>query len=236
MSSAMKAIETRYRGHRFRSRLEARWAVFFDAAGVTWEYEPQGFEFSLIRVPTLEETDEGLGFEPYESDEKARYLPDFWLPSLQTWFEVKPARPLDTDADYVKWWSFSRHLKDARAVLAYGQHPDPERLSVGGHPEGAVDHYGRVIGVPFDMILAGDYHYAWCVCPWCGKAGIEYDARGARVCGYDAHYNDEHAALAAIRHLGHHRADDKCYTGNDRVIKAAYAAARAARFEFGESG
>ena len=27
----IKAIETVYNGYRFRSRLEARWAVFFDA-------------------------------------------------------------------------------------------------------------------------------------------------------------------------------------------------------------
>jgi hypothetical protein len=40
----MKAIETRYKGYRFRSRLGARWAVFFDVLGVTWEYEPEGFE------------------------------------------------------------------------------------------------------------------------------------------------------------------------------------------------
>lgn len=40
----IKAIETEYRGYRFRSRLEARWAVFFDALGVEWEYEPEGFD------------------------------------------------------------------------------------------------------------------------------------------------------------------------------------------------
>ena len=28
--SDIKAIETYYKGYRFRSRLEARWAVFFD--------------------------------------------------------------------------------------------------------------------------------------------------------------------------------------------------------------
>lgn len=39
----MKAIETVYRGYRFRSRLEARWAVFFDALGLKWEYEPEGY-------------------------------------------------------------------------------------------------------------------------------------------------------------------------------------------------
>ena len=32
-----KAIETKYKGFRFRSRLEARWAVFFDALGIEWE-------------------------------------------------------------------------------------------------------------------------------------------------------------------------------------------------------
>lgn len=40
----MKAIETRYKGYRFRSRLEARWAVFFDALGIKWEYEPEGYD------------------------------------------------------------------------------------------------------------------------------------------------------------------------------------------------
>ena len=40
----IRAIETEYNGYRFRSRLEARWAVFFDALGVEYEYEPEGFE------------------------------------------------------------------------------------------------------------------------------------------------------------------------------------------------
>ena len=36
----MNAIETIYRGARFRSRLEARWAAFFDLVSWRWEYEP----------------------------------------------------------------------------------------------------------------------------------------------------------------------------------------------------
>lgn len=39
----MQPIETVYHGHRFRSRLEARWAVFFNALDIEWEYEPEGF-------------------------------------------------------------------------------------------------------------------------------------------------------------------------------------------------
>lgn len=40
---AIRAKETIYDGYRFRSRLEARWAVFFNALGVKYEYEPEGF-------------------------------------------------------------------------------------------------------------------------------------------------------------------------------------------------
>ena len=40
----IKPIETVYKGDRFRSRLEARWAVFFDAARIKWEYEPEGYD------------------------------------------------------------------------------------------------------------------------------------------------------------------------------------------------
>jgi hypothetical protein len=40
----MQAIETAYNGYRFRSRLEARWAVFFDALGIRYQYEKEGFD------------------------------------------------------------------------------------------------------------------------------------------------------------------------------------------------
>ncbi|WP_329362975.1 hypothetical protein [Streptomyces sp. NBC_01483] len=40
----IRAIATRYGGCRFRSRFEARWAVFFDHLGVVWQYEPEVFD------------------------------------------------------------------------------------------------------------------------------------------------------------------------------------------------
>ena len=66
----IKPIETKYNGFRFRSRLEARWAIFFDMIGLKYEYEVEGFEINEIR-----------------------YLPDFYLPTLDRWFEIK-AKPL----------------------------------------------------------------------------------------------------------------------------------------------
>lgn len=67
----VQAIETRYAGCHFRSRLEARWAVFFDTLGIEWQYEPEAFDVSCFA---------GAGLN---------YLPDFYLPATQTWVEVK---------------------------------------------------------------------------------------------------------------------------------------------------
>jgi len=53
----MKSINTLYNGNYFRSRLEARWAYFFDLIGMKYEYEQEGFEHK-----------------------GQRYLPDFFLP------------------------------------------------------------------------------------------------------------------------------------------------------------
>lgn len=44
MQYTIKAIPTTYAGVNFRSRLEARWAAFFDLCGWEWDYEPFDLE------------------------------------------------------------------------------------------------------------------------------------------------------------------------------------------------
>lgn len=66
-ANEIKAIETEYNGYRFRSRLEARWAVFFDTLGIRYEYEPEGYVLS----------------------DGSKYLPDFYLPDYKYYAEVK---------------------------------------------------------------------------------------------------------------------------------------------------
>lgn len=44
MAYEIKAHPTRYNGVLFRSRLEARWAAFFELAGWEWKYEPFDFQ------------------------------------------------------------------------------------------------------------------------------------------------------------------------------------------------
>jgi hypothetical protein len=42
-----RGIPTTYRGVRFRSRIEARWAAFFDALGWPWSYEPIDLDYYI---------------------------------------------------------------------------------------------------------------------------------------------------------------------------------------------
>lgn len=72
------AIETKYKGYRFRSRLEARWAVFFDALGLPWEYEKEGYALGT----GLHEINEDFEVDPRAQIGDLAYLPDFWLPTL----------------------------------------------------------------------------------------------------------------------------------------------------------
>src|SRR6266478_3858732 len=96
----MKAIETIYHGYRFRSRLEARFAVFLDTLGIKYEYEKEGFDLDGVW-----------------------YLPDFWLPEQECWAEIKGQRP--TEEEQTK----ARHLSlhSGKPVhLLYGEFLSPE--------------------------------------------------------------------------------------------------------------
>jgi hypothetical protein len=42
----IKPIATWHKGYPMRSRLEARWAVFFDSLGINWDYETEGYVFN----------------------------------------------------------------------------------------------------------------------------------------------------------------------------------------------
>lgn len=59
-------IPTEYAGVKFRSRLEARWAVYLDLVGIEWQYEKEGYQ-----LPS------------------GWYVPDFWLPRHKKWMAIK---------------------------------------------------------------------------------------------------------------------------------------------------
>ena len=66
MAKSKKVV---YKSYHFSSSLEARWAVFFDALGIPWEYKKEGRD---------------LG-------ETGGYQPDFWLPQQEIYIDVRPA-------------------------------------------------------------------------------------------------------------------------------------------------
>jgi hypothetical protein len=72
----MQALETVYRGIKFRSRTEARIAIFLQELHANWEYEPEGVKL------------------PYSGN----YLPDFWVSNF-------PVREIDkTSTEKVSFW------------------------------------------------------------------------------------------------------------------------------------
>lgn len=128
----IQAIETVYAGIKFRSRLEARWAVFMDTLGVTWEYETEGF-----LLP------DGVG-----------YLPDFFVPTIG-WIEVKPSYEQDNG----KWERFCEsHVQEEefRAFRLAGDIPDPS-TDIFNVPLNIDAFWGGMMG-GFDR----DYMWCWC--------------------------------------------------------------------------
>lgn len=68
MAERIDALETEYNGIHYRSRTEARWAIFFEGIGVDFEYEKEYLTLSNKEI----------------------YLPDFYLPQFKAYLEVKP--------------------------------------------------------------------------------------------------------------------------------------------------
>ncbi len=183
MNTPIKAIETNWNGYHFRSRLEARWAVFFQTARIKWEYEPEGYV-----LPS------------------GPYLPDFWLPDLDMWAEVKP-NGFKGDPRHGELVAASRKEMALLVGTPGGDNSTCERIRIGCSHQWADAH--RRDSCP-DPSYYKTIRQSFCVCP-CG--GVGYGTKGIinRVC--------EHLLQGGF------------WLGCERAI----AAARGARFDSGRS-
>ena len=224
----IKAIETVYNGYRFRSRLEARWAVFFDALGIEYEYEPEGYEYNNLS-----------GDNP--DTDTFRWLPDFRLPKENGLLvEVKGGdEALKKDweklCNAVDW----NHTPASDGLLILGNIPNPDEIGWGRIPVFSYLEWDKGVNCDFaaftDVASAQKYNGNWI-----------YDSRVIRR---------KHNIVGHLYDIGGDLLyDDWTDVWNDMPdcvstqarfpellsrdfdkLKAAYTKARQARFEHGET-
>lgn len=90
----MRALQTKHNGVLYRSRTEARWAVFFEQMGWTFVYEPEGYDL-----------------------DGEWYLPDFWLQEFEMFVEIKAEAP--TEAEIAKAEALHKYSRK-RVILIAG--------------------------------------------------------------------------------------------------------------------
>ena len=210
MITEIKPIETIYRGYRFRSRLEARWAVFLDSLGVTYEYEPEGFRLpdGSMYLPDFRvmcHASRGQDCEPFplyievkgQMDEaSAKKIKAF------SWYNAFEGINLDLPDDEILR---SAKSKNRQSLLIVSDIPNIEY---------ADDVYdSRAMG-SYDCLGFDLYPHNY--------ETVDGDHFGAYPCAWNGHFGL----------FG----DDSSYTGWGDPIHTAYAyiAARRARFEYGE--
>lgn len=151
------AVATLHAGISFRSRIEARWAVFMDTIGVTWTYEPEAFE-----LPS------------------GRYLPDFWIPTIEAYYEVKGAAPTDTELRK------AQELAEATGHHVYVASGWIPRVLTPDATNGLIVTEWCPIGDEQSIHYHGpggswDWCHRWAICP-CGAPTIQFEGLGGRHC------------------------------------------------------
>lgn len=120
----MKVLETEYKGIIFRSRLEARWAILFDALNLKWVYEPECFILS----------------------NNQKYTPDFYIKKYDLYIEIKP------NFDWIKnEYHYNRYsLFEKQLLVLSGDFPnfDVNCLFKCYIDDNGVEHNGDVVFCP----------------------------------------------------------------------------------------
>ncbi|MGZ4882162.1 MAG: hypothetical protein ACXV7G_14100 [Halobacteriota archaeon] len=168
MQRYSRAMQTAFHGTRYKSRAEARWAVFFWTLQIPYEYEPEGFVFDA---------------------EKVTYLPDFYLPEQDCFVEIKSIskgetptlsypRPKDEDIQKAallnECWgkdvflfyeipdpAAPKGITQGRGAIAWTQKTRKQGIFEKDVPQSYKEEYlrGEKELIPFD------YGYYWTQCP-----------------------------------------------------------------------
>jgi hypothetical protein len=215
----IRALETHYNGFRFRSRLEARWAVWLDTLGIGYRYEHQGFNL------------DGLN-----------YLPDFWIPFAEPepspqgvpptaghYLEVKPDVLADDEERLLRLLAIgSRHT-----VLAFAGDPWPGEFAVYEFRRLHDDSAELKVWLPGDCFCCRGTglsdsmpRFRW----WRGSRIIDSGLNACDDCGGTGKVDPFQSLRSVLGLLG--GPDSPAFSD---CLQSAFAAARSARFEFGET-
>lgn len=141
----MKAIQTEYKGYKFRSRLEARWAVFFDSLEIEWVYEPEGYVLNNGKY----------------------YLPDFLLPDIRPGVYFNHYESL-----YIEVKGTS---SKSDKPVEFGSSSTPIALLEGEIPYSELEANMRLDGDRYEIFTdVWDGSYLFCECIKCGTIGFEF--------------------------------------------------------------
>lgn len=187
---SIKPIETEYSGYRFRSRLEARVAVFFDTLSIKFEYEVEGWDLH-----------------------GTWYLPDFWLPDLETWVEVKSSVFGFQPMFNAKLATLTTHKKGWFGLVLAGT---PEYLQQ--------EQYGYYNGIYVGRTVFAS-------CPVCQTIGL-------LTTPHSESFKDHYELPPYFYRLRCGCTTDYTFPfamTNSKQLDDAFTKARQARFEFGET-
>lgn len=153
----MKAKKTFYNNYYFRSKLEAKWAVFFDLMNIRWVYEPEAFI----------------------CEDKSQYTPDFYLPDVSlrgeisgVYLEIKPKNYESND------------IYEGRISSSIDK---PLVLFCGDPIESIIDiqkHSPFVENKNIQLSPNWDNCMVFMFCEECGKVKIEFDEGNYYYCNF----------------------------------------------------
>jgi hypothetical protein len=160
LNSGITALETRYAGYRFRSRIEARWAVFFTRLAWTGSTSRRASWSAVASWPIC---------------------PTSTYPRRPCTSRSNPHSPTRSTPRASPLGAVRRrgrhHLADGPGRIFCGQIPDPEKVTESGPPWS---------GRWYDdgIYITGDCNYSWCACPSGEHFDIQFEGRGGRIlCG-----------------------------------------------------
>jgi hypothetical protein len=215
----IQPIPSPYAGVQFRSRLEARVAVLLDHLNIAWEYE-----YEPVHIPQMNDI----------------YLPDFWLPDLRCYIEVKGGVDAWARDEQLLFWASEADSGLENMWESGGQNDGPAKdplrkgglLVIGGipRPDQIEARRGYCDNWPtFPMYL----HYKG---PNLGEGWFEYDdeAQIWYVAGTLHDYSEYQAILDKREWLAgqHYRQGPNApWQGHGEQFSRACAAARSAKFD-----